>query len=71
MSANHDMQDDMANFAASRFMPAESCTEVGADPDRIGCGPNGTGPGPMEWLMRGLLVLLLLVLAGLLVAGVQ
>jgi hypothetical protein len=72
MSANHDMHDDTAEFAASRFgqWPGEASTELGANPDRIGCGPNGTGPGPMEWLMRGLLVLLLLVLAGALVAGV-
>jgi hypothetical protein len=70
MNQPHRDMDDTADFAMSRFHPAESCTELGADPDRIGCGPNGSGAGPIEWLCRGLLALLLIVLAALLVAGV-
>lgn len=47
----HDDMDDTAEFAASRFMPAESCTEIGADPENKGCGTRGTGPGPWELLL--------------------
>lgn len=48
--SNHETQDDMAEFAESRFMPAESCTELGADSE-IGCGERGTGPGPLALLL--------------------
>lgn len=45
------------DFEESRQMAAEACTEVGADPDRIGCGPRGKGLGPLAWLLVGLLSL--------------
>lgn len=61
MSANHDMHDDTAEFAASRFgqWPGEASTELGADPDRAGCGPNGKGLGPMAWLLVAVLAMVL------------
>lgn len=55
MSHNHDAQDDVGDWAESTFGPAESCTELGADPDRIGCGTRNTGLGPIAWLLVGLL----------------
>lgn len=49
MSPHEDM-DDTADFAATRYgqVPGEASTELGADPDSIGCGPRGTGPGPLD-----------------------
>lgn len=57
----HDDMDDTAEFAASRFgqWPGEASTELGADPDRAGCGPNGKGLGPMAWLLVAVLGLVL------------
>lgn len=49
------------DFEESRQCPAESCTELGADPDRAGCGPNGEGLGPMTWLLLVAVLALVLV----------
>lgn len=58
------------DFEESRqHYPGEACTELGADPDRIGCGTRGTGAGPIEWLLRGLLILVVVMLAAFFWAG--
>ena len=58
------------DFEESRqHYPGEACSEYLADPDRIGCGTRGTGTGPIEWLLRGLLILALVVAAAALVAS--
>lgn len=57
------------DFEESRQWPAESCTELGAEADRAGCGPNGAGTGPLEWLLIGFVGFVVLVVVVSLVAG--
>ncbi len=58
------------DFEESRQFPAESCTELGADPDHAGCGPNGEGLGPMAWLLVAVLALVLVFCTVHLAVGV-
>lgn len=52
-----------ADFEESRqHYPGEACSEYLADPDRIGCGSQGRGLGPIAWLLVGLLALVAVLL---------
>jgi hypothetical protein len=68
MNQPHRDMDDTADFAMSRFHPAEACSELGAEPEpkKTGVGTRGTGPTPDFLLVMavvGFCVVLAMLLA--------